>query len=105
MPKLNDYFESDIQTFINQDEFATLLVIDGKEVSVVSDNDLLKKYNSKNDEEGLAVGELLFHAKKSDFEEELFIGKTMKLNKDIYRISDLQESAGMYTVTLVGYRS
>lgn len=105
MAKLKDYFESDLSFMINEDEFAEKVNIDGKPMTVVIDNELLKEHNSKNDEEGLAIGELLFHVDKSNFEEELFIEKRMHFNQKLYRISDLQENAGMYTITLVGYRS
>jgi hypothetical protein len=100
-----DTLADDFEFFFDDGEFAEEANIDGKSVTIVPDEDTLKEHKIKNGGEGLAAGELLFYAKKSDFEEELFIGKTTKLNKDLYRISDLQESAGMYTVTLVGYHS
>lgn len=105
MPKLSDYFISDLNTFINTDEFSKIVKIDGREMNVMIDNDLLNEQNLSNGGEGLARGELLFHVKKSDFIEEPFIDKKIRFNNNLYRISDIQEDVGLYTITLVGYRS
>jgi hypothetical protein len=103
---LKDCIASDIDNlFFNQIEFAENVNIDGKQVDVVIDSDLLKDYSLKNGGEGLAKGELLFHAKKSDFEKKPFIDDIMRFNNVRYRIFDIQESFGVYSITLAGYQS
>ncbi|CAM4111311.1 hypothetical protein [Mesobacillus thioparans] len=106
MAKLRDYFFSDLDNvFFNAGEFATEAKIDGQTVSIIQDDELLKRYNLKNQGEGLAEGELLFYVKKADLTKEPFIEQKMNFNGSLYRISDLQENEGMFTITLVGYRS
>lgn len=104
MPTFKDYLATDIHnTFFNIREFATEETVDGLPMLVVVDDEELVKYNLKNGGEGLALGELLFHAKKMDFEEEPFIEKRMKFNKKLYEIVNLIENEGVYTITLAGY--
>lgn len=92
-------------TFINIDEFAEEMMINGNSVNVVIDGESLKKYNLKSDAEGLARGELLFYAPVSSFLEEPFIDGTIEVNNRPCTIIDLKEDEGMYEIILVGYRS
>lgn len=106
MPSFKDMLNTDIvQAFFHNEEFAEKVTIDGNLMEVIIDDDQLQKHNLKSGGEGLAVGELLFYAKKADFSEEPFIGKRMKFNKKRYEIKDISENLGVYTITLVGYRS
>jgi hypothetical protein len=102
MPKLRDYFFLDNDTFFNPNEFGTIEEIDGKPVIVVIDDDQLKKHNLQYGGEGLAKGELLFHVKKSDIEKP-HIGMRMTFNKKPYKVLDIAENSGMYTITLVRF--
>ncbi|PAD69937.1 hypothetical protein CHH83_05895 [Bacillus sp. 7586-K] len=104
MPKLRDYFFSDLDIFFNTDEFSEKVDIDGKEIEVIQDNEFLRKQNLRIGE-GLARGELLFVAKKVDFDERPFVEKIMKFNKKRYRILDISEDEHTYTITLAGFRS
>ena len=87
-------------TFFNDDEFAEKIRIDGEDILIIKDDEKLSEFNSKLSEE-LAEGELLFYAKISDFEEELFVGKEVVYKNSYYIISSVSENEGLYTVVLV----
>lgn len=111
MTTFKDYLQSDLETFFNMDEFATEVKIDGRTIKVIIDNDQLKEYQLRrgggiqHEREGLSKGELLFHARVEDFEEEPFVDQIIRFNSKLHRITEIQENEGMYTITLVGYRS
>lgn len=105
MPSFRDFLSSDLSTFINESEFAEKLIVDGKEITVVMDNDTLQEHKLKQGGEGLARSELLFHVSKTEFEKEPFIEQRMRINNRFYQVSDVSESDGMYTVTLAVYVS
>lgn len=105
LPKLRDFFMSDIhQAFFNADEFSTPHQIDDKTMNIIMDNDLLKERKA-NSLDGTYEGEILFHAKKTDFIEGPAIHQHIRFDGSFYRISDLQDDEGLYTITLTGNRS
>lgn len=91
--------------FMNPDEFGELANIDGKEIIIVPDNDLLEKLKSSNQEDGLAESEILFHTSASNFTEKPFVDDIIHFNRKIYTISDVKESKGMYSITIAGNHS
>ncbi|MFS0766042.1 hypothetical protein [Peribacillus phoenicis] len=106
MPALKDYLSTDIHNvFFNIREFASEELIDGQPMLVMIDDEQLQKHNLKSGGEGLAMGELLFHAKKADFVEDPFVEKRMMFNNSLYEVLYLSENAGVYTITLKGYHS
>jgi len=103
MPKFRDFLKTDLNTFINSDEFATNHNVNGNEINIVIDTEFLKERSRKmSDPDGTYKEEILFHVKKDDFEGEPAIRSILKLDNTIYRISDVQEDEYMYTITLVG---
>lgn len=105
MPKIRDYFANDLDSFINLDEFATEVDIEGKLIKVVLDSDALKELQLKNGGEGLASSKLLFHVKKSDLEFTPFPRQDLLFENELYYIDDVQEDEGLYTLTLGVARS
>lgn len=103
--KLNETFQTDLAAFFNPDEFAIPSIINGKSVLIVHDDDSLQAYNFKAEGEGLAVGELLFHVPVASLEEKPFIDQRMNVGKIPYRIIDIKQNLGVYTITLEGYHS
>lgn len=102
MSIFHDSLKRDLNnTFFNSNEFAVDEIIYGKSMKIVYDDDLLKKYNSKLGE-GLSKGEVLFHVAVENFDERPFIQDIIRLKNKIYRISDISENNGMYTITLEG---
>jgi len=97
MPKFRDFLKTDLNTFINSDEFATNHNVNGNEINIVIDTEFLKERSRKmSDPDGTYKEEILFHVKKDDFEGEPAIRSILN------RISDVQEDEYMYTITLVG---
>lgn len=108
MPKLKDYFNSDLKTFVNTDEFAETIRISGFDINIVMDEDTLKEHKLKSGGEGLANSELLFHVAKDEYISNLdepFVGQRLRVKDHLYEIVDLQESVGMYSITLGGFMS
>lgn len=100
MARLRDFFESDLDLVINEDEFAEEVDIEGELVTVVLDSDALKEMQLSNGGEGLANSELLFHVKKSKLSFEPFPEQQILFNNKLYYVSDVKEDIGLYTVTL-----
>lgn len=62
-----EYVKNDIEnTFINNDEFAEQVLINGVEVSVVEDSDKLD-YKIKQDYNGLVIGDILFYISNAEY--------------------------------------
>jgi hypothetical protein len=99
MPKLHDYFSSDLNSFINQDEFAELHTINGVELPCVVDNDQLKE-RSRKEYDGITVGEVLFFIKKSDFGDRLENGTPIIFDKRQMYVFDTREDMGLYEIIL-----
>ena len=107
MPKLRDYFFSDLSAFFNEDEFAETINIDGVPTKIVPDDNALKELQLNNNGEGLVSNELLFHVKTTDLDFIPFTGQDLLIgDKDeLYYINDVKESTGMYTITLGAAKS
>lgn len=95
---LKDYFETDLDVIINQDEFGSIHIIDGVEMQIVLDSETLKKRKAK--QEYGYEGDILFHVKKSVFGETPAIRAVINFDGEKYRVTDVQEDEGMYTITL-----
>jgi hypothetical protein len=104
MPKFKDYLESDIDTFINIDEFGTVHNIDGRDIKIQLDNDQLKQ-QQLNSAEGTFQGDMLFLVQKSVYGPKPSIGRVVKFDSKTYMVSDCQEDEGLYTITLVANRA
>lgn len=96
-----DFLNQDISNvFVNRNEFAESVDIDGKKISVVIDNDTLVEKNLKNGGEGLITDKLLFHVKKDDIPFVPYPNQEILFNDTYYFIADVTESLGMYSITL-----
>lgn len=101
---LKDYFASDMKTFFNVGEFGEMHNIDGKDILVVMDSDMLKS-NKIKAASGTYLGDVLFYAQKSDFLETPVIEQRMELDGEIYRTIDIGEDNEMYKITLEAFMS
>lgn len=89
--------------FFNQDEFAEEVVISGRTMIVIKDNELLKVYKLKHGEK-LMNSELLFHVKKSYFKSIPETNKLMEFNHKKYRVLLAEDNDGVLTITLGRYQ-
>jgi hypothetical protein len=106
LPKLRDYFESDLAAMINNDEFAEEHNISGKIMSIVPDNELLKVRQAKlNQPEGIYTSTICFHVQASVFGTKPVPDIGLTYDSEPYTITDVQEDAGEYIITLGKYGS
>lgn len=99
MSAFKDQLTSDLDVFLNQDEFADVHTIDGRELTVLVDNDQLKE-RSKKEYDGISIGEILYFVKATDLgslpEEgtpQIFDGRQMY-------VFNARENLGMYEIIL-----
>lgn len=89
--------------FFNNDEFAEFHIVDGKNILIIIDNETLKANKIKG--AGTYLGDVLFYAQRSYFEETPVIGQRMTLDGEIYNINDIGEDNEMYEITLEAFMS
>ena len=99
MSTFKEILERDSAAFFNEDEFSSQHNIDGKDVIITIDHDLLKERQAKF-AEGTYFGDLLFHIPKNDFGYEPAIGEHIKYDGEVKFITDFQEDMGVYTITI-----
>lgn len=87
------------RVFVNPDEFGDKVLVEGKEIYVMLDNDQLK---SKQGGQDLAVAEssTLFYALSEDLPKRRIPGSTLNLNGRVCTIDDWTEDMGIATVVL-----
>lgn len=66
MSTLKDLLVSDLDVFVNSDEFAEPHLIDGRTINVIVDNEHLIN-RSKKEYDGITVGEILYFVKVSEY--------------------------------------
>lgn len=100
MKSFKDIISNDINsTFFNVNEFSEVHNIDGIDMTIQIDNDLLKERQAKF-AEGTYWGDVLFLVKKSDFGEPSAIGERIKFDGDPMRVTDFQKESDIYIITL-----
>ena len=102
MPNLRDYFFSDLNTFLNQNEFAESATIDGVTQTIVVDEDKLKKRAAEYG--GITTGVILYFIPASAFSRKPKIGDTQTFNNKLMYVDDVSESHGIYEIVLTQNR-
>lgn len=101
MPKLKDYVASDLATFFNLGEFAKLHDIDGQQVTAVVDRDVIKEYARLSERrDGVYVGEIAVFVRSTDLPDRPVKGQHLRLDGELYLVSQCAESDGMLEITL-----
>ena len=103
---LKEYIKNDIEKFINTNEFADDISINGVVVKAIIDNDKLL-YRIKRDFDGLVVGDVLFYISETE------LAKIPALNKNPFKsnqainykgipstITSVSEQDGIYEVII-----
>lgn len=87
---------------MNVKEFGEVRLIDGEEVAIIIDDDLLQKRKSlsSNPADGVYNATFLFHVLKADLKKKPVVKAEMKVDKRTFTVSDVQEDDAMYTITL-----
>lgn len=97
---LKDIIASDISTFLNSLEFGEVHNIDGMDITIVIDNDLLEQKSQKS---GLYLGDILFFIATSDLAVKpvnLEADKIITFDSASYRILKVIEEEGISQVYL-----
>lgn len=107
MSAFKEMLNNDMSVFINVDEFGETKLIDGEEMSIVVDEDELqrRKLSASNPTDGIYSASLLFYVEKHYFTKRPVPESTMRINKAIYRVVEVQEDDVMYTIVLARNRS
>ncbi|GEN83624.1 hypothetical protein SLU01_19360 [Sporosarcina luteola] len=96
-----DLIEDDLKTFVNPDEFGEPAIIEGESVIVVPDADKMKERQLAKGLEGeLHNEELLFYVEKSQLSFYPRPDNTAVIDGVKWRITDVQEDAGLFTITV-----
>lgn len=99
MSTFKEILEQDNATFFSEDEFSEQHNIDGEELSIIIDDDLLKERKTKY-AEGTYLGSLLFYIRKDVLGYEPAINQRMKFDGEIKFVTDFENNMGVYTITL-----
>ena len=91
--------EDRLSVFLDTDFFGEMYRIEGKEISIVLDNDELKERQAGQD---LAIAEsaTLFYARVDDLPPRRAAGENLNVNGRECLIDDWQQDMGIATVTL-----
>lgn len=102
MLRLRDYFFSDAETFINNNEFAKTHNIDGLDIPVVVDSDILKiRSNNKSEQyDGVYSGVVAVFVKASDLPERPVFGQPLRLDGKLYLVKECNEDMGVLEIIL-----
>lgn len=104
--KFKEYVANDISnTFVNNDEFANEVSINGVAVNVVEDSDELE-YRIKKDYDGLIIGDVLFFISESEYQKipnvlsKPTANQTIRYDGKPSVITRVTEEAGMYAIII-----
>ena len=99
MKTFKEYLSSDMAVFINENEFGETHRIDGKNISIIIDDDkLVERQNGAFD--GIGIGTILYFAKVDDFEKPPIIGASQKFDGKFMIITSVISADGMYEIML-----
>lgn len=104
MPNFKDFVQDDLVVFFNPNEFGEVHNVDGKDMLVVIDSDTLKEKTANGagmyaTHTGVMMSEFAMFVKVEDIEEPV-IGQHIRLDGDVYLVTDVAASSGVYQVTL-----
>lgn len=94
------------QVFMNDDEFGEIHNVNGKDMSVIIDNNELvdreKRYQYRHSlyADGVYLKELLIYVKASDFGKLPAVGRVITFDSKSYIVSDAINEDGIYSLCL-----
>lgn len=95
-----DYLKKDLDTFINLTEFADTHTIDGKQVSIIVDNDKIKEV-SKATNQGISLGEVLYSIPIASYgNKKPHVGDSQLFDNKLMYITSVNEDVGLYEIVL-----
>lgn len=101
MSTFKDIVLQDLRTFINPDEFGDLHMVNGKEIPVMVDEDLLKQQaESINRGDGIYYSNLVVFIQEQKMDKVPVIGELFNLDDIHYLVEDVGESMGLVEIKL-----
>lgn len=104
MVTFKNQIQDDFSVFVNQNEFAEPVIINGVEMVIVRDDDIINPPDTKmrlgNVEKKLAIYDVAFHVAASYFEHIPQSDKLMEFEGEEYRIKKVSDDLGMLTIGL-----
>jgi hypothetical protein len=106
MPKLKDYLQSDLDIFMNTDEFAEPHTVNNTDMDVIIDNDMIEKWGKNRqtgfkDPTGIYNADMLIIVKAADYGDKPLPGENIRFDGDLYQVADAKEETGSYLIGLV----
>ncbi|PKL00062.1 MAG: hypothetical protein CVV56_08080 [Tenericutes bacterium HGW-Tenericutes-1] len=106
MLKLKDLLESDLNTFINTDDFSEIHKVNGVDMEIIIDKEQLKEHASKIiGDDGLYEVNVLFYVKKSEYGIKPVCGERISIDGDKFKCYDVNEEGMLYIIELVAIDS
>ncbi len=105
MRSFKEQLEKDFDdTFFNLDEFAELHTIDGKEIPVVVDNEILIELNMGKtvNSDGIFTDSIIIFVQRKYLDYEPVIGQVIDYDGVTYLVDNVLSDTGGYTVILRG---
>lgn len=105
MKSFKEQLEKDFETtFFNTDEFAEIHELQGNEVPVVVDNDIIiaLSLGKHADTDGIFTDDKMIFVQKKYLEFEPVAGQHLSFDGEIYPIKTVNEDMGGYTIILSG---
>lgn len=104
MSLFKEQLETDLDVFINADEFAETHSINGVETVCVlqglTTKEQLTKANNTPSFDGISGITRVLHVKTADMLEKVIEGNAIDVDGETYRVGDSVEDMGMTTITL-----
>lgn len=107
-----DALTSDIKTFINPDEFGEKHKVNGKEMTVLIDDNEVVERSKKQSEHGRIDGiygiyerQMMLYVERSVFGKAPAVGASLTIDRATYTVSDVSHEGGIYAILLGGFRS
>ena len=93
-----DFVAADLDVFLNTDEHASMLDIDGKKLPAILDSDVLQPTTPNIN--GVYGGKKVLCVSLSDLGYMPVINQHLNIDGDIYIVTDCADEAGMLQITL-----
>ena len=96
---LKEIMASDLDIFLNTEEFADEHMLDGKQIRLVIDSDTLNGHPLPY-AEGVSFLRKVVYVNQSELGYRPNEGGTLELDGDTYRVAVVNDEGGMYVITL-----
>ena len=90
------------EVFLNLNEFASLHLVDGREMAIQIDDSEVTEREKKQKEraDGIYKRQFLFYVAQKEFGPLPTIGRKITIDRDSYRIIDANSEGGIYSITV-----